>query len=102
MPTHATTIAKACRLIEGAAEMPSLAGLAAEARLSPWHFHRVFKAQTGVTPKEYAAAHRARRARDVLRTSRTVTDAIYAAGFGSSGRFYEASARMLGMTPTQY
>src|SRR4051812_28424854 len=102
MNAHATKIARACRLIESAAETPSLAGLAAEARLSPWHFHRVFKEQTGVTPKEYAAAHRARRAREALPRCRTVTDAIYAAGFGSSGRFYEASARMLGMTPTQY
>jgi AraC family transcriptional regulator of adaptative response/methylated-DNA-[protein]-cysteine methyltransferase len=102
MPAHAITIARACRLIESAPELPSLAGLAAEARLSPWHFHRVFKAQTGLTPKEYAAAHRARRAREALPKSRTVTDAIYAAGFGSSGRFYETSARMLGMTPTQF
>jgi AraC family transcriptional regulator of adaptative response/methylated-DNA-[protein]-cysteine methyltransferase len=102
MPAHAALIARACRLIESAHEAPSLAGLAAEAQLSRWHFHRVFKEQTGVTPKEYAAAHRARRAREALPASRTVTDAIYAAGFASSGRFYEASARMLGMTPTQF
>jgi AraC family transcriptional regulator of adaptative response/methylated-DNA-[protein]-cysteine methyltransferase len=95
-------VERACRLIERADEAPSLAALAAAMGLSVWHFHRVFKGATGVTPKEYAAAHRARRARTALENGRSVTDAIYEAGFASSGRFYEASARMLGMTPTQY
>jgi len=62
----------------------------------------MFKGATGVTPKEYVSAHRAKRARAALEDGRSVTDAIYEAGFGSSGRFYEASDRMLGMTPTQY
>ncbi|HVX96570.1 MAG TPA: bifunctional DNA-binding transcriptional regulator/O6-methylguanine-DNA methyltransferase Ada [Polyangia bacterium] len=107
-PAQSTTIdrlelvERACRAIEGSPEVPSLASLAAEAGLSSWHFHRVFKAATGVTPKEYADAHRARRARAALERGGSVTDAIYEAGFGSSGRFYEASDRMLGMTPTQY
>jgi AraC family transcriptional regulator of adaptative response/methylated-DNA-[protein]-cysteine methyltransferase len=95
-------VERACRLIESADEAPSLAALAAAAGLSVWHFHRVFKGATGVTPKEYADAHRARRARAALEGGRSVTDAIYEAGFASSGRFYEASDRMLGMTPTQY
>jgi AraC family transcriptional regulator of adaptative response/methylated-DNA-[protein]-cysteine methyltransferase len=95
-------IERACRLIEATDETPSLAALASTAGLSAWHFHRVFKGATGVTPKEYAAAQRARRARAALESGRSVTDAIYEAGFGSSGRFYEASDRMLGMTPTQY
>jgi AraC family transcriptional regulator of adaptative response/methylated-DNA-[protein]-cysteine methyltransferase len=97
-----TAVERACRRIERAEEAPSLAALAADAGLSTWHFHRVFKGATGVTPKEYAAAHRARRARAALERGRSVTDAIYEAGFASSGRFYEASDRMLGMTPTQY
>ena len=95
-------VERACRLIERTDEPPSLAALAASAGLSLWHFHRVFKAATGVTPKEYVSAHRAKRARAALEGGRSVTDAIYEAGFGSSGRFYEASDRMLGMTPTQY
>jgi AraC family transcriptional regulator of adaptative response/methylated-DNA-[protein]-cysteine methyltransferase len=99
---HAAAVAKVCRLIERAEEAPPLATLAAAAGLSAWHFHRVFKDMTGVTPKEYATANRARRARAALARSRTVTDAIYAAGFASSGRFYEASSAMLGMTPTQF
>jgi len=104
-----TAIERACRVLEGnycnegnEGQSPSLAALAADAGLSAWHFHRVFKAATGVTPKEYAHAHRARRARAALENGRSVTDAIYEAGFASSGRFYEASDRMLGMTPTQY
>jgi AraC family transcriptional regulator, regulatory protein of adaptative response / methylated-DNA-[protein]-cysteine methyltransferase len=95
-------VERACRLIEQADATPSLAALAAAAGLSAWHFHRVFKGATGVTPKEYAAAHRGRRARAALEGSRSVTDAIYEAGFASSGRFYEATDRMLGMTPTQF
>ena len=67
--------------------------------LSPYHFHRVFKTITGVTPKAYAAEMRARRAADKLRTAGTVTEAIYDAGFNSSSRFYESTAARLGMTP---
>jgi AraC family transcriptional regulator of adaptative response/methylated-DNA-[protein]-cysteine methyltransferase len=95
-------VERACRAIEHADETPSLATLARAAGLSAWHFHRVFKRTTGVTPKEYATAHRGRRARTALENGGSITDAIYEAGFGSSGRFYEASDRMLGMTPSQY
>ena len=69
---------------------------------SPSHFHRMFKAATGLTPKEYAAAHRARKVRAGLASGNSVTEAIYDAGFNSSGRFYEKSTDMLGMTPSQY
>ena len=56
----------------------------------------------GVTPKEYAMAHRASRVRDELSRSATVTEAIYDAGFNSNSRFYEKSDRMLGMTPREF
>lgn len=92
-------IASACRRIEAAEAAPDLASLAREAGLSAWHFQRVFKAATGVTPKQYAKAERAKRARAALEKAGTVTEAIYQAGFGSSGRFYEQSGAMLGMTP---
>jgi AraC family transcriptional regulator, regulatory protein of adaptative response / methylated-DNA-[protein]-cysteine methyltransferase len=62
----------------------------------------VFKAATGLTPKDYAAAHRANKIRQALASCNTVTEAIYDAGFNSSGRFYENSMDMLGMTPSQY
>jgi len=95
-------VAAVCRLIESRAEIPPLAELARTAGLSAWHFHRVFTRATGVTPAEYAAAQRARRVRDRLTASKRVTDAIYEAGFNSSGRFYEQANALLGMTPTEY
>jgi AraC family transcriptional regulator of adaptative response/methylated-DNA-[protein]-cysteine methyltransferase len=98
----AATIARICRFIEQSESIPSLAALAEEAGLSPGYFHRMFKAVTGVTPKAYAAAHRAGKVRAELGRSATVTEAIYEAGFNSNGRFYEKSAEMLGMTPTDY
>jgi len=99
---HAATVARLCRLIEDAEQAPTLEQLAQHAGLSAYHLHRVFKAVTGVTPKAYAAAHRARRMRRELDRSDTVTQAIYDAGYNSSGRFYEESNRVLGMTPTTY
>lgn len=99
---NAAKVADACRLIADSDEAPSLAALAATAGLSPHHFHRVFKAVTGLTPKDYATAHRTRRVRDELSRSSTVTEAIYGAGFGSDSRFYEKSGEMLGMTPSNY
>ena len=99
---NAETVARACRAIERAEEIPSLAALAGAAGLSPGYFHRMFKAATGVTPKAYAAGHRADKVRDELGRSGTVTEAIYDAGFNSNGRFYERAGEMLGMTPTDY
>jgi AraC family transcriptional regulator of adaptative response/methylated-DNA-[protein]-cysteine methyltransferase len=99
---RAAAVAEACRLIETAEEMPDLEALAQAAGMSRFHFHRVFKAATGVTPKAYAAARRADRLRAGLAESDTVTEAIYGAGFNSSGRFYAASSSMLGMTPSKF
>jgi AraC family transcriptional regulator, regulatory protein of adaptative response / methylated-DNA-[protein]-cysteine methyltransferase len=99
---HAAAVEKACRLIEQAEDMPSLDELAAAVSMSRYHFHRVFKAITGVTPKAYAVAQRAQRVRDELVRTDTVTEAIYGAGFQSNGRFYETSSEVLGMTPTAF
>jgi AraC family transcriptional regulator of adaptative response/methylated-DNA-[protein]-cysteine methyltransferase len=99
---QAAAVATACRAMEEAEQMPSLDELAQAAGMSRFHFHRVFKALTGVTPKAYADAHRRTRVRDELTHSATVTDAIYGAGFGSSGRFYNATSGLLGMTPTAF
>jgi len=100
--THATVIARACRLIEQAEEPPTLDALAQAAGMSRFHFHRVFKAVTGVTPKAYVAGDRAKRVREELASRDTVTQAIYGAGFNSNGRFYAAAPGLLGMTPTQF
>ena len=98
----AALVARVCREIEAAEEPPALEALARSAGLSPHHFHRLFKAVTGVTPRAYAAAHRARRLRDGLEGAGSVTEAIYDAGFNSAGRFYEASDAILGMTPRDW
>jgi AraC family transcriptional regulator of adaptative response/methylated-DNA-[protein]-cysteine methyltransferase len=99
---NAALVAKACRIIEESEEEPSLEKLADAIGRSPGYFHRTFKAATGLTPKEYAAAHRAKKVRQGLTSGNTVTEAMYDAGFNSSGRFYEKSTGMLGMTPSQY
>ncbi|PWT87250.1 MAG: bifunctional DNA-binding transcriptional regulator/O6-methylguanine-DNA methyltransferase Ada [Proteobacteria bacterium] len=99
---RAAAIAKACALIDEAEEMPGLDALAAAVGLSRYHFHRVFKAVTGLTPKAYADARRGQRVRQELAQSDTVTEAIYGAGFNSNGRFYAAADALLGMTPTEY
>lgn len=99
---RAATIAEACRRIDEAEETPTLDALADAAGMSPFHFHRVFKAATGLTPRAYAAARRAERVRAALPGSTTVTGALYDAGYGSSGRFYAAAPEVLGMTPTAF
>ena len=99
---HAQLVANACRHIEQAESPPSLEVLAAQAGLSPFHFHRVFKAVTGLTPKGYASAHRSRKVRDGLKEQHSVTDALYDAGFNSNSRFYESANQLLGMKPSDY
>jgi len=95
-------VAQACRRIEAADTPPTLDALAQDAGLSPYHFHRLFKSVTGLTPKGYADAHRARKLRAQLGRGSTVTEAIYDAGFNASSRFYEASDNVLGMTASRY
>jgi len=100
---RAALVAHACRAIDAATTLPNLDDLAAQAGMSTFHFHRVFKAETGVTPKAYANAARARRMRDELAAaSGTITDAIYEAGFNSNSRFYETSQALLGMPARDY
>ncbi len=99
---RAALVAQACRLIDAADSAPSLEQLATELGVSAYHFHRMFKAQTGITPRAYASAARAARMQQQLGQAASVTEAIYAAGFNSSGRFYAASAGVLGMTPTRF
>ena len=99
---HAATVELACRQIESADTLPALNELAETAGLSPFHFHRVFKAATGLTPKGYASAHRSRRVRERLADGGSVTDALYDAGFNSNSRFYESADHLLGMKPGDY
>ena len=99
---QAAAISAICRHIETAEEVPSLTELAAQAGMSPYHLHRLFKSLTGLTPKAYAAALRAKRLPGALAQSGSLTQALYEAGYNSSGRFYAESQRILGMTPARY
>lgn len=98
---QALVVARACDIIHSADMAPSLTELAVAMGMSRFHFQRVFKAVTGLTPKSYAAAHRTRRFQQNVRTSTTVTDAIYESGFGSNGTFYATSTSSLGLTPSE-
>lgn len=99
---HAGSVARACRRIETEETEPTLAKLAAEAELSPYHFQRVFKAHVGLSPKQFAKAVRSRRLKETLESGARVTDAIYEAGYGGPSRAYEAAERGMGMTPTRW
>jgi AraC family transcriptional regulator of adaptative response/methylated-DNA-[protein]-cysteine methyltransferase len=103
---YAAKVTDACRIIEEMENMPSLKELATRIGMSAYHFHRVFKQFTGLTPREYAAAHRQQRVRAELGRGgmqrATITEAIFDAGYNSNGRFYEKSNEVLGMTPTNY
>lgn len=98
----AAKVAAACRLIEAAEDTPTLATLAAAAGVSADHFHHMFKAATGVTPKAYATAQRRKRLHDAMRSTNTVTEAIHDAGFNSTSRFYAQAPDMLGMAPSAF
>lgn len=95
-------ITQACRLIENTDELLSLESLAQSQNLSSYHFHRLFKSITGVTPRAYAIAQRALKIRTELTKDTSITDAIYQAGFNSNSRFYATSEEVLGMTPTNF
>jgi AraC family transcriptional regulator of adaptative response/methylated-DNA-[protein]-cysteine methyltransferase len=99
---QAEAVARACRLIDAADALPDLATLAGACGMSRFHFHRVFKAHTGITPKAYADARRAERVRRELAEGAPVTQALYAAGYQSSARFYAGAGGRLGMAPARY
>lgn len=99
---HDQAVERACRMIEAADTLPTLVALAAAAGLSPYHFHRVFRAVTGITPKAYASAQQATRMTEELQRANSVTEAIYSAGFNASSRFYAQVDARLGMTPTAF
>jgi AraC family transcriptional regulator of adaptative response/methylated-DNA-[protein]-cysteine methyltransferase len=111
---QAALVAQACSLIDTAELAPDLDQLATSVGMSRFHFHRIFKAHTGITPKAYAAARRALRLQQGLQAvaaqsgqahdeaPSSITDAMYAAGFNSSARFYADAPAALGMTPGAY
>lgn len=98
----ARKIEEACRLMEQAETPIALSDLARAVGASAHRFHRQFKGALGITPKAYAAALQTDRVRAALARGATVTEALYEAGFSSSGRFYSGSSAALGMAPDTF
>jgi AraC family transcriptional regulator of adaptative response/methylated-DNA-[protein]-cysteine methyltransferase len=100
---HVETVRAACRYIEANLEEPlTLAVLGGQVGLSPAHLQRIFKRVAGISPRQYADACRLGRLKAGLKSRRTVTMAMFEAGYGSSSRLYERAAQQLGMTPATY
>ncbi len=95
-------VAKAVRLIEQAEEPPALAELAAAVGYAPHHFQRLFTRDVGVSPAQYARGLRAQRAQTQLTEDKSVTEAIYDAGYAAPSRFYADAKERLGMTPSAW
>lgn len=99
----AVAVERARQLIEKQPDQPfTLAELATQVGVSPFHLQRTFKRLLGVSPREYQDALRVTHFKSRLRAGDTVSRATYEAGFGSSSRVYERSDRSLGMTPAAY
>lgn len=98
----AEAVGRAIALIDAADSPPSLDRLAEAVGYSPFHFHRLFKRATGVTPADYARARRAGQMERSLAREDRVTDAIYDAGYSGPSRFYEDARNRLGMTPSAW
>lgn len=96
-------VRRACDLIDAQdCERLTLAEIAHELDVSPWHLQRLFKRVMGVSPRDYADARRNAAFREQLKNGESVAQATYGAGYGSSSRVYERAERMLGMTPASY
>jgi AraC family transcriptional regulator, regulatory protein of adaptative response / methylated-DNA-[protein]-cysteine methyltransferase len=83
-------------------EAVNIAALARKVGVKTEALRRAFRQQAGLTPKELAAALRLRKFKKLLRAGNSITDALYATGYGSSSRVYERSDAHLGMTPATY
>ena len=96
-------VRRACRLIEHELdESIDLETLGRHLGLSSFHLQRTFKSIMGVTPRDYAEACRTTRFKTAVRDGKSVTAAMYDAGYGSSSRLYERANSELGMTPATY
>lgn len=83
-------------------ESTRLRSLATRMNVSPSKLRRAFRRATGLSPKEFEQAFRLTRFKKMLREGNSVTDALYACGYGSSSRLYEKTNAHLGMTPASY
>lgn len=100
---RAELVWRICRLIDDNIEgKPELAFLSQQVCVSQFHLQRLFKKLMGISPHRYAEARRADIFKACVSEGRSVTDALYVAGYGSSSRLYEKAASRMGMTPASY
>ena len=96
-------VTRACRLMEAnLGESLTLNELGRQLSVSPYHLHRMFKAVTGVTPHQFAAAHRVKEFKTQIKGGSDLITAMVEAGYSSNSRLYENAAGQLGMTPASY
>ena len=85
------------------AEDLSLQDLAGIAAMSPYHFARAFKAETGASPLQYVIDARIARARVLLKTTRmTASQIAFRTGYGDPGRFGQHFRKRVGATPGEF
>ncbi|WP_299432754.1 bifunctional DNA-binding transcriptional regulator/O6-methylguanine-DNA methyltransferase Ada [uncultured Meiothermus sp.] len=101
-PGHIAVVYKVKSLLEQAEKSPTLQELGKAVGLSPFHLQRLFKQETGLSPKQYATAWRLGKFKEQVRMKDSVTEAIYEAGYGSSSNLYRQSNARLGMSPRVY
>jgi AraC family transcriptional regulator, regulatory protein of adaptative response / methylated-DNA-[protein]-cysteine methyltransferase len=103
IPAAVRIVRRAAQILEGDLEVQVNVGtLARQAGVSTDALRRAFRQQTGLTPKKLAAALRLKKFKRLLREGNSITDALYATGYGSASRVYERSDAHLGMTPATY
>jgi AraC family transcriptional regulator of adaptative response/methylated-DNA-[protein]-cysteine methyltransferase len=99
----AALVARAAALLaDSDEESVRLESIAAQIDASPEKLRRAFRAMTGLSPRDFATAARMNRFKKLLREGQSITDALYACGFGSPSRIYEKTNSQLGMTPAAY
>lgn len=96
-------IARIIRLLNRAyMEQPSLDALAAEAGLSPYHFHRLFSKWAGVTPKDFVQCLTVSHAKTLLRKGASVLEASLDAGLSGPGRLHDLCVDLVAATPGEW
>jgi AraC family transcriptional regulator len=88
---------------ERLAEVISLEALAELVELSPFHFSRVFKQVTGMSPLQFVRRERIARAQQLIReTPRSIIEIALEVGYTSPSRFAKVFRRVVGVTPTKF
>jgi AraC family transcriptional regulator, regulatory protein of adaptative response / methylated-DNA-[protein]-cysteine methyltransferase len=98
-----TLVSKAAELLANSSEENvRLESIAVQIHSSPEKLRRAFRAMTGLSPREFSEAARMKQFKKLLREGQSISEALYACGFGSPSRIYEKTNSHLGMTPAEY